>query len=380
MGKCQFTQPSKIKGGVTINRNEMITIADSHIMPTVSELYGLEGHKISVVRAHQGGRNLVYSCEKSGTKTKMLRIICRNEKRRKEDVLAEMEYVRYLYDNGAAVSNVIDSQNGNLAEVIVHDGYTFFISLFEKANGKQFHENGYRYREGVSVNEYYYNCGKTLGKIHQLSKSYIPIHSRHNFTDSAFRFNAGYVHRLIPKSLPLLKEKMLELIDNMERLDKCRESFGMIHFDYNDGNYSVDFDTGHINVYDFDESCFYWYMFDLASVWISGVGWIQSEVDVHKRWEFMDKYFETVLTGYRTETGLSDSELNKLPLFIQVYQMDAILHGFEEMLDNGSKTESDGELAYHIKCLEEDIPFIGFFHEIFSCDKPFEYEIQKSMK
>ena len=358
------TSPPKSKGGVTINRNELIQIADSYILPTAASLYGLTGYEISVVRAYQGGRNLVYACEKAGTKTKMLRIIIANEKRSKEDLLAETEYVRYLYDNGGSVSNVLNSSNGNLVEEVAHNGYTFFLCLFEKAKGKQLPENSYRYREGVSINEYYYNCGKTLGKLHQLSKDYKPVHSRHNFTDSAFRFNATYIDEMIPDSLILLKEKMFRLLEMLEGLNKSRESFGMIHFDYNDGNYSIDFDTGNLTVYDFDESCFYWYMFDLASVWVSGTGWIQSEEDGQKRKNSMGKYFETVLEGYRSETNLDDSELSKLPMFIQVYQMDTILHEFEEMRDNGQDVECDEELSYHIKCLENDIPFMGFFHEI----------------
>ncbi|MDF2939247.1 MAG: aminoglycoside phosphotransferase, partial [Paenibacillaceae bacterium] len=32
------------------------------------------------------------------------------------------------------------------------------------------------------------------------------------------------------------------------------------------------------------------------------------------------------------------------------------------------------ELSYRIKCLEDDIPYLGFFHDIYSCEAPFEYE------
>ena len=356
----------------------MIQIADSYILPTASVLYRLAGYNISVVRAHQGGRNLVYACEKAGTRAKMLRIIIANEKRRREDLLAEMEYVRYLYDNGGSVSNVLDSSNGNLVEEVAHNGHTFFLCLFEKAKGMRLPDNGYRYRDGVSIDEYYYNCGKTLGKFHQLSKGYNPVHSRSTFPESAlFRFNAEYIDKLIPDSLALLKEKMFWLLDSLEKLDKGRESFGMIHFDYNDGNYSIDFDTGELTVFDFDESCFYWYMFDLASVWINGTGWISSEKDTQKRKDFMDKYFETALAGYRSETGLDDAVLSTLPMFTQMYQMDSIIHAFEKMRDNGEKFECDEELSYCIKCLEDGIPFMGFFHEIFSCDEPYEYEVRE---
>jgi Ser/Thr protein kinase RdoA (MazF antagonist) len=133
-------------------------------------------------------------------------------------------------------------------------------------------ENNYWNREGAPISEYYYNCGKVLGRLHQISKGYTPVHCRYSFFD---KYNAEYIDKLIPDSLSLLKEKLVELLKTLEGLDRDRESFGMIHFDLNDGNYSIDFDNGQITVYDFDNSCFGWYMYALADLWISGVGWIQ---------------------------------------------------------------------------------------------------------
>ena len=74
---------------------------------------------------------------------------------------------------------------------------------------------------------------------------------------------------------------------------------------------------GRLPVFDFDNSCFCWYMYDLASLWGHGVGWIQFEKDVNKRMKFMEDYFETVLDGYRSETDLDDVMLEQLPLFLQ---------------------------------------------------------------
>ncbi|WP_256217473.1 phosphotransferase [Paenibacillus sp. OV219] len=99
-------------------------------------------------------------------------------------------------------------------------------------------------------------------------------------------------------------------------MDRNCASFGVVHFDYNDGNYSIDFDTGQITVYDFDNCCYCWYMFDLASLWTLGMGWIQFEPDAGKRKRFMDDYFETALAGYKSETEIDNSMLEMLPIFI----------------------------------------------------------------
>ncbi|WP_205510366.1 phosphotransferase enzyme family protein [Paenibacillus elgii] len=350
--------------------SEVVKIGETDLLPLVSELYGLEGYETKRVKAHTGGRNVVYTCEKEGADAKIIRIAFLNDRSR-EDFLGEVEYIRYLFEHGGSVSDVISSRKGNLLEEITHHNHTFFICLFKKAKGKLFVENHYRYREGAPITEYYYNCGKVLGKLHQISKGYSPAHRRYSFFD---KYNAEYIDKLIPGSLSLLKEKLGELLETLKGMDTNHESFGMIHFDYNDGNYSIDFDNGQITVYDFDNSCFGWYMFDLASLWTNGMGWIATEPDAGKRKKFMDDYFKTALEGYRSETRIEDSMLEKLPLFIQVNLMEGIVDAFEVMRNNGEEPECDEELSYRIKCLEDDIPYMGFFHEIYSCEEPFEYE------
>lgn len=350
--------------------NEVVKIGDTYLLPIISELYGLEGYKISPIKAHAGGRNVVYNCEKDGAGAKILRIAFLND-RSQEDFLGEVEYIRYLFEHGGSVSDVVGSQNGKLLEEITHNNHTFSVCLFEKAKGKMLVKNNYRYREGAPITEYYYNCGKVLGKLHQLSKEYTPVHRRYSFFN---KYNAEYIDKLIPGSLSLLKEKLVQLLKTLEGLDRNRESFGMVHFDYNDGNYFINFDTGQITVYDFDNSCYCWYMFDLAALWTNGVGWIQFEQDAGKRKKFMDDYFEAALAGYKSETRIENSMLDNLPLFIQVNLMENIVDIFEVMRNNGDEPECDEELSYRIKCLEDDIPYMGFFHEIYSCEEPFEYE------
>ena len=66
--------------------------------------------------------------------------------------------------------------------------------------------------------------------------------------------------------------------------------------------------------------------------------------------------------------------LEKLSLFIQITFIENIVDAFEVMRNNGEEPKCDEELSYSIKCLEKDIPYLGFFHEVFSCDEPFECE------
>jgi Ser/Thr protein kinase RdoA (MazF antagonist) len=351
-------------------RTQVKQISETHLLPQIVELYGLNDYAIKPVDGHEGGRNLVYICEQEGSLAKIIRIAFLNDRSR-EDFLAETEYVRYLHEHGGSVSNVVDSLNGNMVEEVIHDNHTYFVCVFEKAKGKQLAENGYQYREGVPISEYYYNCGKTLGKLHHLSKEYAPVHKRNSFFDI---FNSEYIDKLIPDSLSAFKEKLYKLLGDLDGLSKDSDSYGMIHFDFSDGNYNIDFETGQISVYDFDNSCFGWYLYDLANLWTHGVGWIQHESDIDKRKAFMDDYFATIIEGYRSETDITDSTLSQLPLLIQAVLMENIADEFEVARNNNEEVElDDEELLYLIKCLTDDIPYKGFFSKIFSCESPFEY-------
>lgn len=352
---------------MVITYNEAIQIVEDDLFPYITKLYDLEGYDIQGIPPHEGGRNIVYCCEKEGEEAKILRIVFLKDRSR-SDLMGEMEYVKYLYEHGGSVSSVLISQQGNLLEEITYKDHIYYVCLFSKARGKRLAEQHYQYRDGAPITEYFYNCGKVLGKLHHISKGYSPSDRRFHFSD---QFNADVLDEFIPDAFPLLKTKLNQLLNTLEQLDRNRESYGLVHFDYHDGNYSIDYDTGQITVFDFDNSCYCWYMYDLASVWLNGVGWTQFEPDAAKRKIFMDDYFQTVLDGYRSETNLDDAMLEKLPLFIQVNLLENIVEYFKDLKSYPEESEYDEELLYLIRCIEEDIPFKGFFHEVYSCDEPF---------
>lgn len=347
---------------------DVLTLADTHILPAAVERYGLRGYAIRPVPTHEGGRNAVFTCEKAGAPSRILRIVFLSD-RSLEALLAEAEYIRYLRTNGASVADVIPSNRGNLIEEIFLEGRILYASLFERAKGRMLAENNFQYREGAPIEEYYFNCGKTLGKLHQLSKAYQPRHRRHDFFD---KYNPRHIERLVPPSLPLLKERLYALLEDLAALPRDRDSYGMIHLDYGDGNYNIDFETGQITVYDFDNACFGWYLYDLADLWRNGVGWFQFEREPAKRRQSMDAYFATALAGYRSQTALDEEALRFLPLLIKATEMEGILDAFECAQVLGEAPECDEELTYRIRCIEEDIPYEGFFHEIYSHKTPFQ--------
>ncbi len=354
-----------------MTHGDVVSISNTYLLPAIVERYGLEGAScIEPVPAHEGGRNVFYRCSMEGDNDRMIRIAYLPDRNR-EDLLGEIEYIRYLVDHGANVADVLPAQDGSLLVEMDHDGHTYYVCLFKKARGILLVDNQYRYRKGAPLSEYFYNSGKTLGKIHQLSKQFAPVHPRSDFSD---RFNLAYLDRLLPDSLSVLKRKMGDLLTALTGLDKSAANYGMVHFDYSDGNYTIDFETGDITVFDFDNACFCWYLYDLATLWTHGVGWVQFEPDANKRRDFMKSYFDTILEGYVSETPLDPEMLDRLPLFIDVTIMENIVDACEVMRREGGSLACDEELSYLIRCLEEDIPYEGFFDPIYSSEEPFTAE------
>lgn len=290
-------------------------------------LFSLKDCDFHEVESHEGGRNQIIVCTKNGENKFVLRISSTGD-RTEKDYLAETEFVHYLAKSGAPVADVIPSVNGKLVEVVDDGEGVVFISLFEYAKGMLLCDNGYRYREGAPLEEYFYNTGKALGKIHEISKNFTPA-TAHRRPDYFDKYNMEYINRLIPDTYSDLKKAIAIRLEKFQKLPTDSQNYGMVHFDYSDGNYHIDMTNGNITVFDFDNCIYCWYMFDLANLYLHGEGWFCFESDPTKREAGMKHYFDTILKGYKSETTISDELLNQLPLFIDMVLIENIVDEFE---------------------------------------------------
>ena len=320
------------------------------------KLFSLQDYDCREIEGHEGGRNRIFICSKGGEKKFVLRISATGD-RSENDYLAETEFVHYLAENGAPVVDVIPSINGKLVEIIDDSGAPVFISLFEYAKGMLLCDNGYRYREGGSLEEYFFNTGKTLGKIHALSKVYEPVadYRRPDYFD---KYNMQYLNRLIPDKYSKLKSAIATRLETFHTLPTDAQSYGLVHFDFSDGNYHIDMTTGNITVFDFDNCMYCWYMFDLANLWLHNEGWARQEPDPNKRFAIMQQCFELQLKGYKSQTSISDELLNQLPLFIDMVLIENIVDEFECAAREGEELDYE-DIEDAAECLIHKILFAG---------------------
>ena len=318
------------------------------------QFYPLENCSITRVPEHDGGRNTVFIITSADGKRTVLRASFLPD-RTEADYLAETDFVHFLAQNGAPVADVLPSVNHRFVERIQQGGEQAFLCMFAYAEGILLSDNGYRYREGVPPEEYFFNTGKVLGIIHRLSKQYVPRYPRVAYRE---KYNRAYIDELIPDHFDTLKTAIFHRLDSFDRLPVNPNVFGMVHFDYSDGNYHIDMSTGRITVFDFDNCMKCWYMFDLANLWTHGEGWCRHIADADERMAYMRHYFDTVLSGYRTETDISDELLAQLPLFIDMVLIENIVDEFECCARNGELPE-DEDIHDAAECLIREIPFAG---------------------
>ena len=334
----------------------------NNILNQARELYQLNGYELQAVAGHEGGRNDIYICSRGGEKKYVLRISATGD-RTEEDYLAETEFVHYLAEGGALVADVIPSKSGRLVERIASENATdkavTFVSLFEFAKGMLLSDNGYRYREGAPLTEYFYNIGKTLGAIHRLARKFTPKHRRADYFD---KFNMDYIGQLIPDEYAELKAAIADRIRQFRELPRTSDNYGLVHFDFCDGNYHVDMSNGDVTVFDFDNCCYCWYMFDLAHLWTHGIGWFMQERDASKRREGMEWYFNHILSGYRSETDVSEEELSRLPLYIDMTIIESVVDEFECAAREGEDVDPE-DIENEAECLINGIPYAGYFAE-----------------
>ncbi len=330
------------------------------ILEQAVNLFSLQDYDCREVEGHEGGRNKIFICSKGGEKKFVLRISATGD-RSENDYLAETEFVHYLAENGAPVADVIPSVNGKLVEVIDGAATPVFLSLFEYAKGMLLADNGYRYREGAPLTEYFFNTGKTLGKIHALSKTFEPVTAprRPDYFD---KYNMEYLGHLIPDKYSELKSAVAARLEKFRTLPTDSQRYGLVHFDFSDGNYHIDMNTGAIIAFDFDNCMYCWYMFDLANLWLHNEGWTRQETDPKKRFAIMQQCFDLQLHGYKTETELPDELQEKLPLFIDMVLIENIVDEFECAVREGQELDYE-DIEDAAECLINGIPYAGFRKE-----------------
>lgn len=205
-------------------------------------------------------------------------------RRTRTHIEAELDFITYLHRHGVGVGLPLTSSDGRTFEELTTEGGLLFACVFEEVVGESF---VFGSREADL--SHFRLRGRTLGRMHALSKGYTPPENRRRFQwheDDLFRDVEGY----LPRSEKVAWAEYRELTGWLSARTLDRDSFGLIHGDFGPTNFRCA--GGSLNVFDFDDSCYHWFAYDLAIT-----------IYPHGRREGAGALLESLLEGYAFETG-----------------------------------------------------------------------------
>jgi len=269
--------------------------------------FGFSQEELSFIGGFQ---NFIYSYTREGYKY-ILRFTP-STLRTQEGLEAELEWIRYLAENGMSVSEPIPSAQGIDVERVIGKMVDFYVTSFRHAPGRKI-----EYPECLGNPLLYEQCGRLTGHLHELSKRYEPLARRHSWERNEYLLRARKY--ILPEHAPILRA-LDELKEHLASLPVNPDNFGLIHGDINVGNFTLD-ETGEIILFDFDECQYSWYAEDIAIqlYYLLYVFGEDSKSERKVQYELFIEHFER---GY-TEDGrrLPDGWKDQLSLFLRLREI-----------------------------------------------------------
>ena len=280
--------------------------------------------------------NATYPFEYEG-KRRFLRFAPCTEKD-KSNILGELDFVRYLKKRGYPVLSTVPSKNNReLLEVNTPWG-KYYAVVFESVAGVRLDQTDYSY-------DMCKKHGRILGRLHKLSSEYKP--------SKALRWSHKDVFSWIEKELSHLPDEdsarqEAKLLNEFFSKLPCNDQiYGLVHYDFELDNIFYDQTTDTLNVIDFDDSMYHWYVLDI----VQALDNIAEEISC----EDFSLMRDCFIKGYREEFSVSDEMLSYLPAFkrfIDLYGYVRTLVATKEAWDNEPKWMTN--LRMHLTSLMED--------------------------
>lgn len=168
-------------------------------------------------------------------------------------IKAEVDWVNYLVQNGVRASLPIRTIDNQLTALYEEDDKCFIATAFHMAPGRFFDKNEPKLW-GTSI---FKQWGEIMGKMHMLSKSYIPLETKRD----DWR-NSEIKNPHLQGKYRVLLEKLRSLETRIMNLPREGDSYGLIHNDFHPYNFHIDGEL--ITVFDFDDSIYGWFSLDIA--------------------------------------------------------------------------------------------------------------------
>lgn len=224
----------------------------------------------------------------------------------------ELDWIRHLHANGARVSAPVMSSSRRTIECVpAEEGYFSAVS-FEKALGEQ------PGRENANCASFLREEGRLMGQLHALTKDYVPTdHSIRRPEWQEERFVS--IEHFAPTSEPVVLDRYREMRNELDRREKSRDSYGLVHLDIQPNNSCVS--DGEITLFDFDCCAYGWFSQDIGNtlhlaLWLQPKLWVSPRHD--GRESYVKHFMMNFMAGYQEKNSLAEEEIRHISLFASI--------------------------------------------------------------
>jgi amicoumacin kinase len=250
----------------------------------------------------------------------MILRITHSSHRSNDEILAELNWINYLHEQGVCCPAVFTSSKNQLIEALsVGDGSSFYACLFSKVPGNPVKIKSNEFNEQLFV-----AWGKAIGQMHSATKDYMPrkdVKLRPSWVEEELLDIENYA----PKEKEIIKNTKI-LIKELELLSRGKDNFGLIHSDIHSGNFFYDGESVHI--FDFDDCSYHWFASDIAIPLYYSILYGYQDVSERERELFAMNFLAHFIKGYEQFNTLPGGWKEQLPLFFMLRDVTlySVLH------------------------------------------------------
>ncbi|MEC0259611.1 phosphotransferase enzyme family protein [Paenibacillus lautus] len=249
-----------------------------------------------------------------------------------EQMTAELEFMRYLIKNGYPCVTPVSSVDGNWIETVQAPEGHYHGVVFSAAAGIAL--------DGNLTATQCKDWGKSLARLHTLSSQYEP--------GSVRRRSAEDILRMIDQVLQRHPEEQ-DAVEELHRVSlwlqfmpSSRQTYGLIHYDFQLDNIFYEAEERSFHVIDFDDAMYHWFAMDIVTALAD------TESEDEKR---------AFLRGYRSIRGLDhelEADFSKFRRFDRLYGFARVLRSLEDSYLESGPAWYDGLRAKLLRICEHD--------------------------
>ena len=235
------------------------------------------------------------------------------------EVESELHFITWLLERGFPIMKPYPMKDGKLYDVLPTQWGTYNVSCFEKVSGETL-------EDADGSPELARGYGRILAELHNLSAEYPYSYERKGHAELL----SGIKERLGRNNAPeAILSQCDKLTDELEVLDKNKDNYGLVHYDFEPDNVLYNEESGQFGVIDPDDSIRCWYALDVVRA-IDAMGDVVEE-------NLKEQAVSAFIEGYRSKRTFTEGQLASMPLmrrlvFLQEY--DTILHVLSESVED----------------------------------------------